>query len=220
MVADYSCPFCHAQISLDDMNVATDLALCRACGRTSAFSVVCGASEISQDCLDKPPRHIRVLRGFNDETTVTYRRISPFLLFLIPFMAIWSGVTLGGTFAKQIRDGAFNLAETLAGLPFLLGTVIMLIVVAYLTFGKWVVELNRGNGSVFVGVGPLGWTRRFSYNRATIVSLKMTDATVNNRPQKGILVRTDENDFVFGAFIKDDAKRFIAATIMRQVGQL
>ena len=102
-------------------------------------------------------------------------------------------------YGTQIRDGKFNLAQSLIGVPFLLGTVVLLAVIIYLALGKWLITLNRGEGAVFVGAGPLGWTRRFSYNPDTMVSLCMTSMKVNNQPQKGILVRTDGKDFVFGA---------------------
>jgi hypothetical protein len=34
-----------------------------------------------------------------------------------------------------------------------------------------------------------------------------------------ILVRTDGIDFLFGAILKDEAKRFIAAAILREAGK-
>jgi hypothetical protein len=220
MPSDYSCPSCGANIPLDDVNVSKDVALCRACGQTTAFSVVSGTSELSLQALDEPPRGVRIETGFNNETTVVYHRLSPLLLFLIPFTALWSGGSMIGIYGSQIRDGKFDLGQSLFGIPFLLGTVVLLSVIAFLLFGKWVIKLDRGDGTVFVGVGPFGWTRRFSYNQTSVVSLTATTVTVNNRPQQGILVRTDERDFVFGALLKDDAKRFIAATILQQVGQL
>ena len=47
MASEYKCPSCGAAISLDDVNVAKDIALCRACGRSTAFSVISGAAEIN-----------------------------------------------------------------------------------------------------------------------------------------------------------------------------
>jgi len=42
---------------------------------------------------------------------------------------------------------------------------------------------------------------------------------VNGVPQKGILVRTGERDVVFGAPLAEEAKRFIAAFIMKAAGE-
>ena len=87
-------------------------------------------------------------------------------------------------------------------------------------FGKWVITLDRGQGTVFVGVGSLGWTRQFSYSKDSLVSLRITNVQVNNVSQRGIFIRTDDKDFVFGAMFKEDAKRFIAAAILQQVGNI
>jgi hypothetical protein len=210
------CPYCRKSIPVADVNVVTDIALCRACGRTTAFSAATGAGTISLDCLAEPPRCVRIENGFFDDTRIIYHRVSPVLWFLIPFAALWSGGSMIGVYGSQIRDGKFNLEQSLFGIPFLFGTVVLLAIIIYLMLGKWLITLNRGEGAVFVGVGPLGWTRRFSYNRDSMVSLCMTSVKVNDRPQQGILVRTDGKDFVFGALLKEDAKRFIAAAIMRE----
>ena len=53
--------------------------------------MICGAAEISMDCLDNPPRWIRVEPQFDEGVKIRYHRISPVLLFLIPFTAVWSG---------------------------------------------------------------------------------------------------------------------------------
>jgi hypothetical protein len=220
MQAKFMCPFCHACIPISDVNVATDIALCRTCGRTTTFSVASSASEISLDGPTEPPRGVRVEDGLFAGTRIIYHRISPTLWFLIPFTAFWSGFSMTGIYGSQIKDGKFDLEQSLFGIPFAIGTIVLLGSILYLMLGKWVVTLNRGEGTVFVGVGPLGWTRQFSYNRNTLVSLCMTNTKVNEQPQKGILVRTDEKDFVFGALVKDDAKRFIAAAIMQDVGKV
>ena len=220
MPSDYSCPSCGANIPLDDVNVSKDVALCRACGRTTSFSVLSGTGEISLQGLDEPPRGVRVETGFNEETTIVYRRLSPLLLFLIPFTAIWSGGSMIGIYGTQIRNGKFDLAQSLFGIPFLIGTLVLLSAIAFLLFGKWVIRLDRGDGTVFVGVGPFGWTRRFSYNQTSVVSLAATKITVNNRSQQGILVRTDEKDFLFGAVLRKDVRQFVAATILQHVAQL
>ena len=64
-MAAYNCPVCRAAIPLEDVNVAADLALCRACGKTCSFAMLSGSSEISLDCLAHPPRGIRVGLSLN-----------------------------------------------------------------------------------------------------------------------------------------------------------
>ena len=212
------CPYCKANIPLDDVNVATDIALCRACQRTCAYSLACSEAEISTDLLNAPPKTIKMETGFNGETTIVYHKLSPLLFFFIPFTALWSGGSMIGIYGTQIWNDKFDLGQSLFGIPFLIGTIGLLSVIAYMVFGKWIITLDRGQGTIFVGVGSLGWTRQFSYNKDSLVSLRMTSVRVNEVSQRGVFVRTDDKDFVFGALLKEDAKRFIAAAILQQVG--
>jgi hypothetical protein len=214
---DCMCPYCKAKIPLDDVNVANDIALCRACQRTCSFSTASSTSEISPKILDAPPKWVRMETGFNGEATIVYHRLSPMLWFFLPFTVLWSGGSMIGIYGTQIWNGKYDLGQSLFGIPFLFGTIILLTVILYMIFGKWIITLDRGQGKVFVGVGSLGWTREFSYNRDSLVSLKMTSVQVNNVSQKGISIRTDDKDFVFGALMKEEAKRFVAAAILQQV---
>ncbi|HBA83392.1 MAG TPA: hypothetical protein DCZ95_04775 [Verrucomicrobia bacterium] len=217
--SSYVCPFCRAAIAIADVNVAADIALCRACGKTSAFSMLCGMSRLTPDILSNPPpRGIKVEKDFREGVRIVYRRISPLLLFFIPFTAVWSGGSMWGIYIDPWRRGEFEIGESMMGLPFLIGTVVLLCVMAFMLFGKWVITLNKGEGIVFAGVGSLGWTRRFAYHRDSLVSLRLTDLRVNNTPQKGVLVQTDGTDFVFGATMKDSVKQFIAAYILKEAG--
>ena len=220
MQSQYICPLCRSVIAADDVNVATDLALCRSCGRTSSFSMVSGASEISLDSLQKPPPSISIEEDFGGGRAIIYRKLSPALLFLIPFTALWSGFSMWGIYGSQFRKGEFDLGQSLFGLPFLLGTIVLLSTIMFLLFGRWVITLRKGTGTVFVGVGPVGWTRHFTYNRETLVSMRMTDVRVNEVSQKGILIRNGDTDFVFGTLLKDEAKQFIAAVIMKEAGEV
>jgi hypothetical protein len=214
---EYHCLVCKAIIPLDDVNVAKDIALCRVCGKTFAFSSVCGASEISLDALDAPPNCVRLHLDPINGTRLTYRRISPALFFLVPFTAFWSGFSLFGIYGEQIRNGKFDLTQSLFGLPFLIGTIILVSAIVFLVFGKWVITLNQGDGIVFVGLGGIGWTRRFAYNQSSLVCLQASSVIVNDAPQRGILVRTGDEDFLFGALIKQEAKQFIAAVILKHI---
>lgn len=217
MKRDYRCPLCQSVISADDVNVATDLALCRSCGNTSSFSIVSGSSEISLQTLANPPRCVKIDRDYSGATVITYRKLSPMLLFLIPFTAFWSGLSMWGIYGSQLKKGEFDVSQSLFGLPFLLGTVVLLSAITFLLAGKWQITLKRGAGTVFVGVGKIGWTRTFAYNRDTLVALRMTNVNVNGVSQKGVLIRNQAADFIFGTMLKEEAKQFIAAAIMKVV---
>jgi hypothetical protein len=213
---DYICPYCHAAIGLDDVNVTTDVALCRACGKTSSFALIAGSSAITPDQIEHVPKYVMVEKNPLRGTTITYRKISAILLFLIPFTAFWSGMSMWGIYGKQIARGQFDLGQSLFGLPFLIGTVILVSVILFLLLGKWQVRLHRGNGEVFVGIGPLGWTRRFSYSRDTQIALRNSSMRSNNTPLQAIVVQNGNEEFMFGAPLTMETKQYIAATLMQE----
>ena len=229
MPSEYKCPSCGAAISLDDVNVSKDVALCRACGQSTAFSVISAAAEINLQSLAQPPRGIRMEEEPGGVLKIRYKKISPAVLFLIPFTVFWGGFSIGGIYGSQIRKGQFNLHESLFGIPFLIGTIVLLCIISYLLFGKWVITLNEGAGTVFTGIGPLGWTRRFAYDRSTAVGLRLIttqSGTSLGSPrrtsyvtQKAVAVRTGEKELLFGTMIKDEAKQFIAAAIVMRATQ-
>jgi len=121
-----------------------------------------------------------------------------------------------GIYGSQFRKGEFDLSQSLFGLPFLFGTVVLLSIITFLLAGRWRITLKKGLGTVFVGVGTLGWTRTFAYGRDTLVSMRMTNVRVNEVSQKGISIRNESTDLIFGTMLKEDAKQFIAATIMKE----
>jgi len=215
-ISEYVCPQCGAAIPLDDINVSADIALCRQCGMSSSLSELVSLSRFPPELLDQPPRWTRLDEGFSGEKTITYRRPSPMLLFMVPFMAFWSGFSMWGIYIKPLMDGTFDPDDALFGIPFLIGTIILLGVVLYLAFGKWVVTLDHGTGSVFVGVGPIGRTRHFTYARNTIVAMRKTNIRVNEVTQTGILVKTGDDELLFGSLIKDNVKEYIAAMIQHE----
>jgi len=215
--SQYKCLFCKAEIPMEDINVSTDIALCRACGKTSAFSVIGGTAQVDMSAFERQPRCVRLEHRPDGGLEIAYRRLSPVLLFLIPFTALWSGGSMTGIYIVPLLKGRLDVSNMLFGLPFLFGTVILLSVIAYMLFGRWRVSMRDGHGEVFAGIGSLGWTRRFDYSADTIVSLKKSKVSVNEVPQDGICVRTGSEELVFGALFKDDAKRFIAAAIAKEL---
>ena len=218
MSSEYYCPSCASPIPLEDVNVATDIALCRKCGVTGSFSLLCKLPNAIDVLSKPPPKGVRLQHDMMDgSTTVIYRRIAAPMLFLVPFTLLWSVVTIGDIYGRQIFKGEFDLEKSLFGIPFLLGTVVLVTISLFGLFGKWVIRLNRGKGTVFLGVGMLGWKRSFAYNRNSIVTMQDSNICVNDRRLTSIIVKTDNASTSFGSTIRDDAKEFIAAVLMREL---
>jgi len=202
-----------------DINVSTDLALCRACGKTCAFATLCAVPDAAGILRKPPPKGLRVEQDMmGGGVTLTYRRIpwGP-LLFLIPFTLIWSGGSMYAAYGQQIIKGEFDLGASLFGIPFLIGTVALVSSILFMLFGKRVVHLDRGNGYAFSGIGALGWKRRFTYNRNSSIAIKDSNVRVNRQTVMNIVIKTDNTDFAFGGMLRDDAKEYVAAFLTREI---
>lgn len=155
------CPSCRTRIAPADINVSTDVALCRSCGNTFRLSEIIGAIPSSSIDLHSPPSgawYTPTADGFTaGATTRTWTA-----LFLIPFTCVWSGGSLFGIYGTQIVKGQFSLATSLFGIPFLLGTILLVSMCATSVAGKLTITRHSDRLSIFFGVGSIGWTRTCS----------------------------------------------------------
>ena len=215
---DYTCPSCSSPIPMEDINVSTDIALCRKCGKASSFSTLCNVPNTLAVLSKPPPRSVKIERDMmGGGTTLTYRHISwGALLFLVPFTALWALGSIFCIYRSPIRTGVFQWAPSLFGIPILIGTIVPFAAILFSLFGRWVITLNSGQGTVFSGIGKLGRKRKFVYNRNTSVTLLYSNTRVNGKQLEVITLKTDNTQFAFGGFIKDDAKGFILAALIRE----
>lgn len=215
--APYHCVSCRAAIALEDVNVSTDIALCRSCGRTMRFSEVVpipGADEVD---LAQPPKGLRIEESPIHGKTLIYRKVPAVLLFLIPFTALWSGFSMTGIYGTQIKEGVFDPVRSLFGLPFLLGTLFLLSIILFGLFGRWRIAFSSGVLAVALEIGPLGWTRRLVCDPSASVAIKDAKWQKNNVPQKIIEVECMGNKLRFGSALPEEAKVFVAETLRRMI---
>jgi hypothetical protein len=214
----YHCSGCNAVIPLADVNVASDIALCRACGKTMAFSEIApfpGAADID---LQLPPKGVRIEENPIHGRTIIYKKIPLVVLFLIPFAALWSGGSMFGIYGSQLKSGNFNLTKSLFGLPFLIGTIVLVSIILFCLFGSWRISFPGGLLEVVLKLGPIRWTRRHMYDPTSRVSIQESpNVRVNNAPQRLIQIETQGQKLKFGTAIPEEAKNFIAEVIRRTI---
>lgn len=217
MPAPHHCLHCGQALDLADTNVATDVALCRACGRSMSFSAIAATDELGAVDLAAPPRGVEVSHSLISGIEVSYRRFNPVVLFLIPFTALWSGISLGGIYFSQWSQGKFDLGLSLTGLPFLLGTVVLLTVIAYMLFGRWRVHIDRGTARIFSGIGPLGRHREIALAPGTEIHTLPSKVRINGRRRTDISITTEGRTIRFGASLPDDVRQFFTALLHKAV---
>ena len=218
MSGAFACVHCGAPIDTADTNVGTDLALCRACGKSMPFSAIAATAPEPEPDLAKPPAGVTVTRSLISGIDFVYRRLNKTVFFLIPFTALWSGLSLAGIYGSQWTSGEFDLATSLAGLPFVVGTIVLLGVIVFMLFGAWRVNIDRGRVRFFVGVGPIGRRNEIALGAGTRVSL--TDAYVKVRrfPQQLITVTTGEQTVQFGSGLPHEVRVYLAALLRKATG--
>lgn len=182
------CPRCHGDIPLEDINVANDIALCRKCAYNFSFAEAVQQNVEYVD-LNKPPKGIwykRTPDGF--ELGCSTR--SAIAFFLVPFMAVWSGFSIGGIYGTQIAKGHFSLGQSLFGIPFLIGTIIFGSIAVMSVCGKFCVRAEGKDGEVFIGAGPVGYRKKFRWDQVRDIRTQIKRGSEGNQYEQ-ILIDAD-----------------------------
>lgn len=95
--------------------------------------------------------------------------------FLVPFTLLWAGGSLGGIYGTQIAQAKFNLMMSLFGLPFLAGSIFLIVLTVMTVWGRCIVELVGGKFSI--RTGALGVYRTQSSAWEDVLSCRLTEAT-------------------------------------------
>jgi hypothetical protein len=204
------CPRCDRVLSGDDMNVVTDLARCPNCAEVYKLSSLVEVTESGSVDLNDPPKGAWYREEFNGfEVGATTRH--PIALFLVPFMCVWSGGSLGGIYGTQFARGKFDPFMSLFGIPFLLGTLLFGSFALMTVCGKVVIRVLDNEGEVFVGIGAIGRRRRFDWNQITTITQEtaLSSHIQNNMPSNTIVLG-GPHKLRFGSGLSEVRRDFIA----------
>ena len=214
---DSACPLCRSPIGIDDVNVATDIALCRRCGKTFPFSELVGGSASTAPDLTAPPNGAwfeRLADGFRTGATTR----SWVALFVVPFTCVWSGMSLGGIYGKQISSGQFDPTSSLFGVPCLLCSVFLIGYGAMTTMGKIELSQRGGSLSVFTGIGRLGWTRNYLWSDFSSAREDSRRNGVNwNRQQGVVIVLEGKRRAAFGTMLSEERRYFVLSALRQML---
>jgi hypothetical protein len=192
--------------------VATDVARCSGCDEVYTLSSLVQAGESGPfDPNDAPPG--AWFRSEFNGFRVGASTRSPIAFFLVPFMCVWSGFSLGGIYGTQFVQGRFNLLSSLFGIPFVLGTLFLGAMALMAVCGKVVVNVSESEGAVFTGIGSLGWQRSFNPTELTAVRV---ERYVSGRNQQVMTIVLDgPHKLRFGRGLSEARRDFIA-NVLRQ----
>ena len=212
----HRCAGCGEALPPADVNVAQDMAVCRACGYAGPFLGAGMIPKLTDEELARPPKRVSLRRDFGDALTIACHPNRTALWFLAPFTAFWSGISLAGIYGQQLARGQFDWKLSLVGLPFLAGTIGLGTAILYTFFGQTTVTLSKGRVRVFVGLFGLGRAREMEWGKGTTVSMQTSGCRVNNVPQLEIVLMRGGEKVRFGAMgLSPEAKKYVAAVLRR-----
>jgi hypothetical protein len=200
------CPNCKQAVPANQVNVETDLAFCPACNEGFRISESIDQDAVSAEILRNPPKGAW-FREETDRIVVGGSTRSPVAFFLVPFMCVWSGGSLGGIYGTQIAKGHFNLTESLFGIPFLLGSILFWSLALMSIWGKAEVSIGR-NSFVFIGIGSVGWKRRFDWLSVKTIREDVTSMRYPGSQQAAIVMEGSER-LKFGTGLNEARRYFL-----------
>ena len=220
-----TCPTCRAKIATDDINVSTDVALCRSCGNTFHISEALGGtsgvlgsllSSIAPPSgpvdLNAPPKgawYTPLADGFTAGASTR----SWMALFIVPFTCVWSGGSMAGIYGTQLMKGHFNLPMSLFGLPFLIGSIFLVSWCAMSVAGKVTVSVHGDRLAIFTGVGPFGVTRTASLSDFKSVREDFGYGSINNNRASRVIRLEGNRSMAFGSMLSNERRWFLVGAL-------
>ena len=208
-----NCPKCDAVIANENINIQKDIAKCELCNHVFTISEIV-APKIKFD-PNLPPEGTWYTNDF-ETTTVGSTTRSKAAFFLVPFMMVWSGFSLGGIYGTQIISGKFNPIFALFGIPFVIGTVVLGAYVIMTIAGKIEITYNNEGGKIFTGVGKIGFTKSFLWKDINTIeeSLSNMKSGSSNYYQINLI---GQKRISFGSGLNDERRYYIMSVLQNHL---
>ncbi len=217
------CPQCAAPIEPADVNVATDVAFCRGCSKAFSLSGAVADHTMASLGLARPKRGPIDINNppkgawFHDlgsEFRFGASTRSCIAIFLVPFMLVWSGASIGGIYGSQIVNGKFDPLLSLFGIPFLLGSIFFWGVAIMSIWGRIEVTIRGDDGELFTGVGPIGRRRKFKCSDISFVGEQLQHTQKNSYYE---VVLSGATRIKFGSMLNEERRHFITEVLRTMV---
>jgi hypothetical protein len=159
---EVNCNQCKRKIVAENINISKDIAYCLSCESLTSISSLLETTASKKFNSTQSVSGVKVDdNGYNWSIDASNRGL--IALFLVPFTLVWAGGSLSGIYGTQIVNAEFDLQQSLFGLPFLIGSVVLITFTLMSVFGRTHVSCENGKALVFIGIGFVGWYRRFDW---------------------------------------------------------
>ncbi|MEA3212805.1 MAG: hypothetical protein QOE70_5862 [Chthoniobacter sp.] len=232
-----TCSKCRRLILADDVNVANDVAFCRACNLAHKLSALVHGSQLEAVDIHRPPPgawHHNT--GLGAVIGATHRSLGT-ALGALAISLFWNGIVsifvllaLASTLrhlhvplpewfpAPKMNGDEMNVGMTiflwLFLTPFMLIGSGMIGMFLSALAGRTEVRIDQSEGVVFSGIGPLGWRRRF--DARGVKDVRIDDQrwveTDGGRKKTEIVIETLQGKPIrFGTMLREERMKFVAA---------
>lgn len=202
-----ACPVCRKVLPATAINVASNIAYCADCNQGFPLSGLLTTDGTTHSPIDltQPPTgcwYRELIDGWELGATLRH----PIAFILVPFMLVWSGFSLGGIYGTQLMEQKFDLVRSLFGIPFVLGTFFLGGLTVLTIIGKTTITMIREEGSLFIGVGSLGWRRHFL--RSDIDTIH-EQSTSNGSSRFQVISLEGKRRLTFAQGLSDERRYFL-----------
>jgi hypothetical protein len=206
-----NCPQCKAEVPSTHLNIQTDLGQCLQCNHIFKISEHIDIPSDDPFDMQHPPQGAWIRQERNDLVFGATTR-SPLAFFLVPFMLVWSGGSLGGIYGYQLISGEFNLLLSLFGIPFLLGSVLFWSLALMAIWGKVEVTVDKNRGKIFTGIGTIGRSSTFEWDDIASVKEKES-AQYKSRNTTTNIVLEGKKRISFGTGLNSSRQYYVFRTL-------
>ena len=209
-----TCPTCNAIIPEDDINVSEGVALCRACDALHRVSrLLDDGSEVGAIDLQSPPPGTWLINDINGWRAGANFR-GPFLYIVSLFTLVWAGGSMTGIYIGPLIRGRLDLDQALFGIPFLIGSVVLISITTYIWSGR--AEITQRGARIEVAYGGIFYTRRWDFAGDEATAVRLTDSGVrtNGQPEHNIAI--DGPGVEFGGLFLNAKKRAFLVAVLRE----
>jgi hypothetical protein len=233
-----TCSRCGKTIPSEDINVANDVAYCRTCNLSHQLSALTQGTELDTSIdLNRPPAGAWYRNGGSGPVIGASHRSIGGAVGALAISVFWNGivsvfvlVAIAGTLRHLgLSQPSWFPAPNMNGSPMSVGMTIFLwifltpfiliglvMIGAFLSAlgGRTEVRMRNAEGSVFTGIGSLGYRRRFDASSVKDVRIddkQWRDSDGGSRRKTYVVIETREGKLVkFGSMLTEERRKFMA----------
>ncbi|HSU57347.1 MAG TPA: hypothetical protein VLT36_25115 [Candidatus Dormibacteraeota bacterium] len=239
-----TCPRCKHSIPSEDVNVATDVAFCRNCNLSHRLSSLTLGTTVDENVdVSRPPSGTWFQRMGNGVAFGATHRSLGQAFGLLFFTLFWNGIVsvfVMFALASTLQHLGIPLphwfpSPTSRGHSIPLGMTVFLwlfltpfIAIGLSTVagvlsclaGRTEVRIDGQQVSIFSGVGPVGFRKRFPASDVEDVRIedkrwRNNDGATGRNTQ--IVVETKQKPFKFGSMLSAERRQFIAGALLKEL---